>query len=242
MPLLSTEVHNSSPWQEMWQNPEATATTLNAMLISKYGEEALDWDPITIRMEIQEDFGVPPASECMDKICAMQVVMGSGAFFERVDAFRNVVNAVAAGDPFFQILTPLQAEEMALAIATVGMNRDLMPFNPSVRELVKLSLKGDGYSEEEFPPIFSCVFDKTPSEREVRNSLADLLGRERQLPTAAENNILNIDSMLRRHVAITLHQLDSLPGLKSVDDEVLEKGVLRALNENAGEDLQSGAS
>lgn len=242
MPLLSTEVHDSSSWQEMWQNPEATATTLNAMLISKYGEEALDWDPITIRMEIQEDFGTAPASECMDKICAMQVVMGSGAFFERVDAFRNVVNSVATGDPFFQILTPLQAEEMALAIATVGMNRDLMPFNPSVRELVRISLKGDGFDDKDFPPIFSCVFDKAPSESDVRKTLVDLLGRTSPLPTASENNAMNINAMLRRHVAVTLHQLDSLPGLSSVDDKVLESGVLRALNENAGDDIRSGAS
>jgi len=239
MPLLATEVHDSSAWQEMWQNPEADATTLNAMVLSKYGEEALDWDPLTIQMEIQDDFGVAPAREVMDKICAMQVVMGSSAFFTRVDAFRNVVNAIANGDPFFQIFTPLQAEEIALAVATVGMNRDMLPFSPSVRELVKISLKGDGYSEDEFPPILSCVFDRSPSDAKVRERLTDLLGRDgKPLPTAGENNIANIDAMLRRHVVICLHQLDSLPGLTLVDDSVLEKGILRALNEKAGDDYK----
>jgi hypothetical protein len=239
MPLLATEVHDSSAWQEMWQNPEADATTLNAMVLSKYGEEALDWDPLTIQMEIQDDFGVAPAREAMDKICAMQVVMGSDAFFTRVDSFRNVVNAIANGDPFFQIFTPLQAEEIAIALATVGMNRDLLPFSYPVQQLVKLSLKGDGYSDEEFPPIFSCVFDKRPSDKNVRERLTDLLGRDgKPLPTAGENNIANIDAMLRRQVVICLHQLDSLPGLTLVDNSVLEKGVLRALNEDAGDDLK----
>ena len=41
--------------------------------------------------------------------------------------------------------------------------------------------------------------------------------------------------MLRRRIAICLKQLDSLPGLTSVDDTILEKGVIRALNED-GED------
>lgn len=234
MPLLSDETVDSAAWREMWENPEADATVLNAMVLSKYGEEALDWDPLTIQMEIQDDFGVSPASEVMDKICAMQIVMGTGDFFGRVDAFRNVVNTIANGQPFFQTFTPLQAEEIAIAIATVGMNRDMIPFAPAVQELVRLSLKGDGYSEEQFPPILSCVFDRRPNEKAIREKLTDLVGRpEAELPTAAENNMANIDVMLRRRIVICLKQLDSLPGLTSVDDTILEKGVLRALNEDA---------
>ena len=231
MPLPS-EIIDSAAWREMWENPEADATVLNAMVLTKYGEEALDWDPLTIQMEIQDDFGVTPASECMDKICAMQIVMGTADFFNRVDAFRNIVNTIANGDPFFQTFTPLQAEEIALAVATVGMNRDMLPFAPAVQELVRLSLKGDGYGDDEFPPILSCVFDRKPSDKAIRGQLKDLVGRpDSELPTASENNIANIDSMLRRRVVICLRQLDSLPGLTRVDDTILEKGVLRALNE-----------
>ena len=232
---FSDETVDSAAWREMWENPEADATVLNAMVLSKYGEEALDWDPLTIQMEIQDDFGVTPASEVMDKICAMQIVMGTGDFFRRVDAFRNVVNTIASGQPFFQTFTPLQAEEIAIALATVGMNRDMLPFAPSVQELVRISLMGDGYSEEEFPPIFSCVFDRKPSDAKVRGQLSDLLGRKGQeLPTAAENNIANIDSLIRRRIVICLKQLDSLPGLSRVDDVVLEKGVMRASHEDTG--------
>lgn len=233
MPLLSQQTVDSAAWREMWENPEADATVLNAMILSKYGEEALEWDPLTIQMEIQDDFGVSPASEVMDKICAMQIVMATGDFFNRVDAFRNIVNTIANGQPFFQTFTPLQAEEIAIALATVGMNRDMLPFAPAVRELVRLSLKGDGYSEEEFPPIFSSVFEAKPSDKKLRGQVKDILGRpETELPTAGENNIANIDNMLKRRVFICLKQLDSLPGLTHIDDTVLEKGVLRAINED----------
>lgn len=236
MPLLSDETVDSAAWREMWENPEADATVLNAMVLSRYGEEALDWDPLTLQMEIQDDFGVSPASEVMDKICAMQIVMGTGDFFGRVDAFRNISNTIANGQPFFQTFTPLQAEEIAIAVATVGMNRDMLPFAPAVQELVRLSLKGDGYSEEQFPPILSCVFDRKPNDKAVRDQLTDLIGRpESELPTAAENNMANIDAMLRRRIVICLKQLDSLPGLTSVDDTILEKGILRALNEDVEE-------
>ena len=227
------ETVDSAAWREMWENPEADATVLNAMVLSKYGEDAIDWDPITIQMEIQDDFGVTPASEVMDKICAMQIVMGTGDFFRRVDVFRNIVNTIANGQPFFQTFTPLKAEEMAVAIATVGMNRDMLTFAPSVQELVRLSIINDGYDDEQFPPIFSCVFDRKPSDVKVRSKLSDLIGRpESELPTAAENNIANIDYLLKRRIVICLKQLDSLPGLSKVDDVVLEKGVMRALNED----------
>lgn len=232
----SSQVYDSAAWREMWENPEADATVLNAMMLAKYGEEVYDWDPVTIQMEIQDDFGVTPAREAMDKICAMQIIMGTGDFFGRVDAFRNIVNTIANGQPFFQTFTPLQAEEIAIALATVGMNRDMIPFAPAVQELVRLSLKGDGYSEEEFPPIFSSVFDRKPSDKKIRSQITDLLGRpESELPTAGENNIANIDNMLRRRVVICLKQLDSLPGLTLVDDTILEKGILKALNEDAKE-------
>ena len=147
------------------------------------------------------------------------------------------MNTISNGQPFFQTFTTLQAEEIAIALATVGMNRDMIQFAPSVRELVRLSLVGDGYGEDAFPPIFSCVFDRNPSERSVRVSLADLIGKpEDALPTAGENNTANIDSMLRRRVSVCLHQLDSLPGLTLIDNTILEKGILRALNEDAGAD------
>ena len=230
MPYFSS-LSDSAAWREMWENPEADATVLNAMILSKYGEEALDWDPVTIQMEVQDDFGVTPANQCMDKICAMQIVMGTGEFFGRVDAFRNVVNSIANGQPFFQTFTPLQAEEIALALATVGMNRDLLPFAPAVQELVRLSLKGDGYDDETFPPIFSSIFDRKPSETKLRGQITDILGRpEASLPTAAENNIANIDYLLKRRIVICLKQLDSLPGLSTVDDTILDQGILKALN------------
>ena len=109
----------------------------------------------------------------------------------------------------------------------------MLTFAPSGQELVRLSIINDGYDDEQFPPIFSCVFDRKPSDVKVRSQLSDLIGRpESELPTAAENNIANIDYLLKRRIVICLKQLDSLPGLSKVDDVVLEKGVMRALNED----------
>ena len=219
----------TSPWAEMWQNPEADATVLNAMLISKYGEEALDWDPLTIYMEIQSDFHVTPAEEVMNKLCAMQVVMSSADYFERIDTFLNVSNTLAEGDPFFEVFAPLEAEEIAFALATVGMNRDLRPFSPTIRRYVKEVLKSDGFGEDNYPPIFSAVFDKAPSAKEVREDVSKLLTE----PTAADVNGGNIAKMVSDHIGDMFNQFNKVPGLTHVDDRILEQGMLRALGKEA---------
>lgn len=228
MAVFESQYSLISPWAEMWQNPEADATVLNTMLLSKYGEQALDWDPLTIRLEIQEDFHVAPADEVMNKICAMQIVMASPDFFERIDTFINVCNTLSEGDPFFEVFSPLETEEIALALAVVGMNRDMLPFNPTIRSYVKKVLKADGFDDDNFPEIFSQVFDKHPSSKEIRHELSGIVLD----PTAAESNEANIKSMLTENVGLMFSQFNKLPGLDKVDDFILEDGVLRALGEH----------
>lgn len=209
----------------MWQNPEANATVLLAMLISKYGEEALDWDPLTIRLEIQDDFRVEPASEVMNKLCAMQIVMSSADFFERIDAFINVCNTLSEGDPFFEVFTPLESEEIAYAIATVAMNRDMLPFNPTIKRYVKEMLKADGFTEDDYPEIFAPIFGDNISAKEVRHTVSEVMLE----PTAADINRQNINDMLTKNVGVLLRQFNELPGLTKIDDTVLSQGLLAAL-------------
>lgn len=209
----------------MWQNTEADATVLTAMLITKYGEQALDWDPLTIRLEIQDDFHVEPADEVMNKICAMQIVMTSSDFFERIDTFINVCNTLADGDPFFEVFTPLESEEIAFAISTVAMNRDILPFNPTIRRYVKEVLKADGFDEDDFPEIFSVVFGKNATSKDVRRTVSEMMLE----PTASDVNKKNISDMLSENVGTMIRQFNEVPGLTGVDSYVLEHGMLVAL-------------
>jgi len=211
----------------MWQSTEADATVLTAMLLSKYGEQSLDWDPLTIRMEIEEDFRVSPSDETMNKICAMQIVMSSSDFFERIDTFINVCNTLSEGDPFFEVFTPLETEEIAFALATVAMNRDMLPFSDTIRRYVKEVLKDDGFSEDDFPEIFSAIYDKQPVSKEIRKDISNLI----IAPRAADLNRQNISDMLSHHVGTMLRQFNELPGLDKVDDYILENGLLLSLGD-----------
>lgn len=230
MSTYDSKLNFTSPWVEMWQNSEADATVLTAMLLHKYGEQSLDWDPLTIRLEVQADYYTAPSDENMNKICAMQIVMTSADFFNRIDAFLNVCNTLASGDPFFEVFTPLESEEIAYALATVAMNRNMLPFNPTIRQYVREVLKADGFTEKNFPEIFSVVFDRTPSSKEVR----DIVSTTLKEPTAAEQNSNNIKVMLADNVTVMLNQFNKLPGLTHIDDSVLEQGLLLSLGKSSG--------
>ena len=229
MAEYETRVDLSSPWASMWQNPDADATVLLSMLVGKYGEEALDWDPFTVFLEIRDDYHVSPADAVMNKLCAMQIVMSSSDFFERIDTFSNVCNSLSEGDPFFKVFTPLGTEEIAFALATVAMNRDMLPFSNTIRRYVKKVLKADGFDSDEFPEVFSVVFDKEPSSKAVRREVAmSILNKEDN--GAAGANERNIAKMLAENVGIMFRQFNSLPGLRHIDDHILENGVMFSLN------------
>lgn len=230
-----TSVGLNSPWAGMWQNPDADATVLLSMLVGKYGEEALDWDPFTVFLEIRDDYHVSPADAVMNKICAMQIVMSSSDFFERIDTFTNVCNSLSEGDPFFKVFTPLGTEEIAFALATVAMNRDMLPFSNTIRRYVKKVLKADGFDSDEFPDVFSVVFDKAPSSKDVRHDVAMSILNKEDSTGAAGSNGRNIAKMLAENVGIMFRQFNSLPGLRHMDDHILENGVMLSLNGKAPE-------
>lgn len=218
----------TSPWAEMWQNTEASATVLNAMLLSKYGEEALDWDPITIQLEIESDFHVTPAEQVMNKICALQLVMSSADFFNRIDVFLNVCSTLSDGDPFFQVFAPLETEEIAMALAIVGVNRDMLPFSPTIQRYVREVLKADGFGEDDYPSVFAVVFASEPKPNAVRKILTETILE----PTAADTNRKNISGFLTKTLSVMFKQFNDLPGLRNIDDVLLEKGIVRALGED----------
>lgn len=201
------------------QSDETLATVIHAILRDKYGEEVYSWEPLTVALEVKDDFGVDMATGVMDKWCAMQVVMGSDAFFKRLDAFLAVCNSLAEGVPFFDEFNPVTVEEAAWAIAEVGMNRDMLPFSYPIRAYLKLMLKSEGFNDDTFPPIFKEVFEKEPSAADVRAGVAAL----------GNNN--NIGAYIKDQIRDLAAQFNSIPDMSKVDDEILHTGLLKALNQ-----------
>jgi len=212
--------------QDLIQSPETMATVVHAIIRDKYGDEAYWWDPLTVSLELKADFQVDPCPEFMDRWGAMQVVMTGDAFFNRVDAFFGVCNALSDGNPFFGAFDPVTVEEAAWAVAEVGMNRDMLPFSPTIKKYCSIILEKNGYGKGNFPPIFDVVFDDDTTLKDIRAGLV------------SDENGRALHQYLSENVDDIAKQFDSLADLKNVDDDLLKKGLVNALRENHNERTQ----
>ncbi len=174
-PFLTQFGHDmSDPFtvrQDLIQSPETMATVVHAIIRDKYGDEAYWWDPLTVALELKADFQVDACPEFMDRWGAMQVVMTGDSFFRRIDSFFAVCNAFSSGEPFFGAFDPVTVEEAAWGVAEVGMNRDMLPFAPTIKRYCKLILERDGYGKGDFPPVFDIVFEDNTTLRDVKAGL-----------------------------------------------------------------------
>lgn len=205
--------------QELLQSSKTMATVVHAIIRDKYGDEAYTWDPLTVALEIKADFSVDPVPEVMDRWSAIQVVMTGDSFFNRIDSFLAVCNAFASGDPFFGTFDPVTVEEAAWGVAEVGMNRDMLPFSPTIKSYCRTILDQDGYGRESYPAIFDIVFDDSTTLKDVKEGLVS-----KENGNALRNYLLEqVDDIAK--------QFDSLKDLKNVDEEILKSGLVTALRD-----------
>jgi len=154
---------------QLLQSPQTLGTTVFLILRDLWGDEALDWDPITLAMEFKEVFREEPAAPVLDRLSAVAVVMTGDVFFHQVGAFWNVANTLASGAPSFSVMDPVTVPEASWAVLEVAILRDMLPFGTNVRRFLRAVLREEGYDEDEYPDILDLVLDATevPSDDEI---------------------------------------------------------------------------
>lgn len=88
------------------------ATTLLAIVLDEYGTEALGWAPETIKMELEEDFGITLPVGAMSKLVAGISVLTSNEFYRRLPVFIQICNALS-GEELSDQFDKADAEDCA---------------------------------------------------------------------------------------------------------------------------------
>lgn len=192
------------------ESTETKATVLHAILLQQYGTEFYDWDLTTIALEVQSDFKADLSTESADRIAALQIVMTTSAFFDRLDAFMAVCGSLTSGEPLFNVFAPIETEEIAWAIAEVALNREMLPFSYAVKQYLKLQLQNDGYTID-FPDLFDAVLeaDTKAEAQEIR----------KEVRVADENpNTSVLNTLIDEELGDMVAQFDRIPSLKGVDN------------------------
>lgn len=197
------------------QSPETSGTVLHAMLRYQYGDEVYAWEPQTVMLEVRDDFGVDMSPEAVERWSAMQVILTTGSFFDRVDAFLPLCQALATGNSMFAIFTPVSPYALARGLVEVSLNRDILPFSPFVVAATRALLAEDGLDFED------SVFLETMRVEESKDiHVRQLLTQTLKSPNP---NAQALDSYVLEELQEILYQFNEIPHLDTVDDALADK-------------------
>ena len=178
--------------QEAWTSKETFASVLLTLFLDRFGTEALQWDPTTITLEIEEEFSVDLSQLSLDKLFVAIQIMTTDKFYKSLPDFISFCN-VLSGDTYRpDMWDPADAEEVAWGV-TEGLllyppeDDDPEPFTDEIRSYIGAMLDREGLINppdilrialrqarvspaiEDFsddPTMFNAVYDLEEGKRE----------------------------------------------------------------------------
>lgn len=200
------------PIQEVWSNPESFTTTLLVVFLDRYGTEGLKWDPATIAMEVEDDFGVSLSQAIFDRLIAGIQLLTTNDFYVSLPTFITLCN-VLSGDTYDPNLwDPADSLEIAW-----GITESLLlsppepgedePFSDEIRAYIGFTLDQEGIMN---PPDLLRLA--------IRSSQAMLQADYSDDPTmfgaiyeAEQQKTNEINQIVRKRLALLSDQLVRLP-------------------------------
>jgi hypothetical protein len=160
--------------------------------LDRFGTEALQWDPTTITLEIEEEFAVDLSQLSLDKLFVAIQIMTTDKFYKSLPDFISFCN-VLSGDTYRpDMWDPADAEEVAWGVTEALLlyppeDDDPEPFTDEIRSYIGAMLDREGLinppdilrialrqarvspSIEDFsddPTMFNAVYDLEEGKRQ----------------------------------------------------------------------------
>lgn len=212
--------------QEAWTSPETFASVLLTAFLDAFGTEALEWDPSTIAMEIEDEFNVDLPQTSFDKLMAAIQILTTDRFYKSLPDFITFCNVLDGDEYNPSTFDPADAEEVAWGITEALLisppdENDPEPFSDEIRAYIGAVLDREGIinppdilrialrvarvapSIQDFsddPQMFNAVYDLETGKTEDINRTIVL----RTQLLAAQLGALNLQNGNAKQVADTL--------------------------------------
>jgi hypothetical protein len=107
-------------YRSIFEAGDSIGTPMLVALMDDLGSvEFFDWEPESLRMEIQDRYDAKLPPENMDKLQALIMALTTNQFYVSLEAFINICNALAGEGSDFESFDPADVDEMAWAVAEV---------------------------------------------------------------------------------------------------------------------------
>ena len=103
---------------------DTCAFVLLSIAIKQFGVECFQWEPELLRKELEEDNNVKLKDLLSDKLQAAIIVLTTNSFEKQWEVFEKCTHLFNNTPDDFSVLSPLEAEEIASALAEVHAIRD----------------------------------------------------------------------------------------------------------------------
>lgn len=172
----------------------------------------LSWHPTTIKMELEQHFGIQLPKLSLDKIMAAVLIRTTDRFFQEPSVFIALANVLCGDDFEPDEFDPADALECAWAVTEAFLlnppdDEDPEPFSDDVRTYIGFALREEGFvtppgilkiaigadftaNVQEFaddPEMFEGIYQAQQAKADeideiVKNQLADLTSQLERLP------------------------------------------------------------
>jgi hypothetical protein len=133
----------------VWTSKETFGSVLLTLFLDRFGTEALEWDPSTITMEIEEEFDIDLPQLTLDRLMVAIQILTTDKFFKSLPDFVMFCN-VLDGDVYNpDSFDPADAEEVAWGITEALLisppdDEDPEPFTDEIRAYIGATLDKEG--------------------------------------------------------------------------------------------------
>ncbi len=213
--------------RDLLASQDTLATVIVAILVRTYGAEVYEWEPETVWIQVQEDFGVEMPEICHMRAVSLLAAIHSGEFYRDPAVFSATCEILSGTPSELDELSPdLLPAEIAWGVMEVRLNDDDRPvFSYDVARLAGLSLEEDGFSAPprqvpwaivEPPPEFDPAHDEAGWHSAVideymAGQAQTLFAQISQLPWASEVDMESLSGLIAGEAGVVPSVADFSP-------------------------------
>lgn len=179
-----------------WLSPASFATTLLTVYLDCFGTEALTWDPNTIQMEVEQEFGVDMPAASFDRLLTAISLLTTDTFYTSCPDFVRACVVLSGHTPTPDLLILPDCADLAWGM-TEGMlinpPEDANHFDPEIVGFIAHALDEEGiitppdilrigtrsrdlaehvrYNFSDDPEMFSAIQNEEASKTDTINYL-----------------------------------------------------------------------
>ena len=206
--------------QNIWRHADAHPITLMLMLLDRYGQDYVTWDPEVLKLTLERD-GTKVSNDVWNKVLAGRVVLNSPSPWRQWEVFHWVSRALCGQTPNFVYLEEPEIGHMVVGYSIMKAVDPKRPTGIEVDKFVAAAFRHEGIVYAPKPLDFA---QREIEDRKVECTNCDALHRDDndiKCVTCGSSKLVRPDfefKALRDETADMFEKRRKLPLAQAVED------------------------